>query len=195
MSENCMMRSTTGAVLLVLWAALPPALAQAPTPGHKCVYNCDPAPSSSAPAGYGAAMGSAFGAAIVRSLSNQQQQQQNQAGPPPDNGQSRAARQSLDDWASGGSGRSEYPAPSAPTLRTDSAASQLEQWANEVSTQAARAAATVPQECVASGQIFDRQGKVIGDFYQCWPSGKDKYCLQGLANSPLEEVPCNTSSR
>lgn len=118
---------------LLIIALAAPVVARAqdiPTPGHKCVYNCDAPTTSSAPSGYGAAMGAALGAAIVRSIANQQQQ--NQAGPTPDNGQSAAAQRALDNWASGGSGQAGYTTRPAPVYRTNSAESQLDQWANQV---------------------------------------------------------------
>jgi hypothetical protein len=52
----------------------------------------------------------------------------------------------------------------------------------------------VPEECVASGQVFDQAGNATGNFYQCWPKGRDKYCLQSSSNGALQDVPCNTSS-
>jgi hypothetical protein len=63
------------------------------------------------------------------------------------------------------------------------------------STQPARSPATVPGECVESGQVFDANGAPIGHFYQCWPKQQDKYCLQTAASGDLEQVPCNTASR
>ena len=197
-----------------------------PTPGHKCVYNCDAPTAPSDTSGYGAAIGSALGAAIVRSIANRQQQRE---APVPDNGQSAAAQRALDDWANGGPTKIRYPAGSASASANQSAASELDRWANEVqnedlrdapnsnpspkhrskpaqngqapvqvSTQAAvaPAPATVPEECVESGQVTNEHGLTGRMFYQCWPGhGQPKYCLQTSPAGSLEAVPCNTVTK
>lgn len=212
----------------MLCAVITPAFAQdIPTPGHKCVYNCDAPPAASSPmTGYGAAMGSALGAAIVRSWANQQQQQRNQAAPVPDNGQSNAARQSLEDWANGGSGQATY-SPPAPSYSPASPASELDQWANQVQSEDLRdapnsdlrhkrkqksgpnpgnqsnagsqqpvpSADRIKDECVESGQIFDKDGRAIGEFYQCWPKKGDKYCLNKLDAREPTYTDCNTQTK
>jgi hypothetical protein len=155
-------------------------------------------------------MGSALGAAIVRSIANQRQQQQTL---PADNGQSQAARQSLDAWANQENTRSTTPqyAPRTP-------ASELDEWASEVrgedlrdSPNAARKppktkpaperqtqpnplpiakahAPTVPKDCDAWFEDPPRSGLW---FYECKPRGGDRYCLQTLADGQLKLVSCN----
>jgi hypothetical protein len=79
-----------------------------PNPSGRCVYNCDaPAPSQARnpaptlPPGMGQ-FGAAAGAAIGRSLFQGQERV-------PDNGRTQSARQSLDQWASEGSGDDSPP--------------------------------------------------------------------------------------
>lgn len=192
---------------LVLCGALllPVAGLAQPTPSHKCVYNCEG--GSASPSTDGTPMGAAIGRMIFRAKPS---------GPPPDNGQSQSARQALDDWTNEGSAEARSnPAQSQ-------AARQLDDWANEVRDEdlrdapndaqrkprprrpapppvqakgpapAAIQAASVPSECEASGEVGYKSGLV---FYQCWPKGQPKYCLQTLPDGQLGPVPCNTQAR
>lgn len=199
-----------------------------PTPGHKCVYNCDApsAPSSPGTTGWGAQMGSTLGAAIVRSLANQRQQEQQrqEQARVPDPAQTEAARQSLDNWANGGSpaaSPSAYTPRPQVTYEPNSPESQLDRWANEVrdedlrdslnaarkrpKTKPAQHQAEPKPTPVAKAQVptvpkecdawFEDPPQSALWFFQCKPQGGERYCLQTLADGQLQEVPCNTQSR